>query len=156
MGADAATRGGAKKWLVPVEIQTSALDCGPAALKALLGGFGIDVRYGRLREACQIDIDGTSIDVIEDLLVRFGLDAAQYIVPVDHLLTAEARMLPCLVVTRLPTGLMHSAPALIAVRIGTFIGVEGVMISCGFSGFWPCFGSPVIRRSPGGRLVAGR
>ena len=96
-----------RRWFVPAVIQTSALDCGPAALKALLAGFAVDVRYGRLREACQIDVDGTSIDVIEDLLRRFGLDAAQYIVPVDHLLTAEAGMLPCLVITRLPNGFMH-------------------------------------------------
>jgi ABC-type bacteriocin/lantibiotic exporter with double-glycine peptidase domain len=96
-----------RRWFVPAVIQTSALDCGPASLQALLVGHGVDVRYGRLREECQIAIDGTSIDVIEDLLVRFGLDAAQYIVPVDHLLMAEADMLPCLVVTRQPTGLMH-------------------------------------------------
>jgi ATP-binding cassette subfamily B protein len=29
------------------------MDCGPAALKCLLDGFGVSVSYGRLREACQ-------------------------------------------------------------------------------------------------------
>jgi ABC-type bacteriocin/lantibiotic exporter with double-glycine peptidase domain len=50
---------------VPEVIQTSAMDCGPASLKALLEGFGIGVRYGRLREACQTTLDGTSIDTLE-------------------------------------------------------------------------------------------
>jgi ATP-binding cassette subfamily B protein len=35
------------------------MDCGPAALKCLLEGFGIPVSYGRLREACQTDVDGS-------------------------------------------------------------------------------------------------
>jgi ABC-type bacteriocin/lantibiotic exporter with double-glycine peptidase domain len=45
--------------LVPEVVQTSAMDCGPAALKCLLEGFGIPVSYGRLREACQSDVDGS-------------------------------------------------------------------------------------------------
>ena len=48
-------------------IQTSAIDCGPASLKSLLDGFRIRTSYGRLREACQTDVDGTSIDTIEGL-----------------------------------------------------------------------------------------
>ena len=45
--------------IVPEVVQTSAMDCGPASLKCLLEGFGISVSYGRLREACQTDVDGT-------------------------------------------------------------------------------------------------
>ena len=97
----------ARRLFVPAVVQTSDLDCGPASLKALLAGFDIQVSYGRLREACQTDIDGTSIDVIESLAVRLGLDAAQYIVPADHLLMDEADALPCLVVTSQPNGLTH-------------------------------------------------
>jgi ATP-binding cassette subfamily B protein len=41
-----------RRWLVPEVVQTSAMDCGPAVLKALLEGFGIPISYGRLREAC--------------------------------------------------------------------------------------------------------
>jgi hypothetical protein len=37
--------------LAPEVVQTSAMDCGPAALKCLLEGFGIAVSYGRQREA---------------------------------------------------------------------------------------------------------
>jgi len=46
--------------LAPEVVQTSAMDCGPASLKCLLEGFGVPVSYGRLREACQTSVDGTS------------------------------------------------------------------------------------------------
>ena len=59
--------------LAPEVVQTSAMDCGPAALKCLLEGFGISVSYGRLREACQTDIDGTSIDTMEEVAQQLGL-----------------------------------------------------------------------------------
>jgi ATP-binding cassette subfamily B protein len=83
------------------------MDCGPAAVKALLEGCGIQVSYGRLREACQTSVDGTSIDTIEDVLVQLGLDAEQVMLPADHLLLPEAAALPALVVVRLPNGLTH-------------------------------------------------
>jgi hypothetical protein len=87
--------------------QTSAMDCGPASLKCLLEGFGIHVSYGRLREACQTDVDGTSIDTIEEAAVQLGLEAEQVIVPVDHLLRPEAAALPALIVVRLVSGFTH-------------------------------------------------
>jgi len=59
-----------RRFLVPEVVQTSAMDCGPAALKCLLDGFGIQVSYGRLREACQTDVDGTSIDTMEEVAVH--------------------------------------------------------------------------------------
>ena len=93
--------------LVPEVVQTSAMDCGPASLKCLLEGFGISASYGRLREACQTDVDGTSIDTMEEVAVQLGLDAEQIMVPVDHLLLPEARVLPALVVVRLPNGITH-------------------------------------------------
>lgn len=83
------------------------MDCGPAALKSLLGGFGIDASYGRLREACQIDLDGTSIDTLEEVAVQLGLTAEQVMVPADHLLASAARTLPALVVVRQPNGMTH-------------------------------------------------
>lgn len=88
-------------------VQTSAMDCGPAALKSILEGFGIPVSYGRLREACQTDVDGTSIDTIEDLAVQLGLDAEQIMIPADHIMLPEAQALPALVVVSLPNGLTH-------------------------------------------------
>ena len=63
--------------------------------------------YGRLREACQTDVDGTSIDTLEEIAVQLGLDAEQVMVPVDHLLLPEAAALPAIVVVRQPNGLTH-------------------------------------------------
>ncbi|MGB5687077.1 MAG: cysteine peptidase family C39 domain-containing protein, partial [Candidatus Electrothrix sp.] len=96
-----------RRFLVPEVVQTSAMDCGPASLKALLAGFDISVNYGRLREACMTDVDGTSIDTLEEISVTLGLDAVQVMVPEDHLLLPEACALPALVVIRQPGGLTH-------------------------------------------------
>jgi len=96
-----------RRWLVPEVVQTSAMDCGPAVLKGLLEGFGIPVHYGRLREACQTDVDGTSIDVLEAVAGRLGLEAEQVMVPADHLLLPEAGALPAILVVRLPNGFTH-------------------------------------------------
>lgn len=96
-----------RKWLAPEVVQSSAMDCGPASLKCLLDGLGIHVSYGRLREACQTDVDGTSIDTIEDLAVQLGLDAEQVMVPADHVLLPESDLLPALAVTVMPDGLTH-------------------------------------------------
>ncbi len=96
-----------KKWLAPEVVQTSSLDCGPAALKCLLEGFGTKVSYGRLREACQTGLDGTSIDTMETVANQLGLEAEQIMLPVDHLLLPEARALPAIVVVTLANGLTH-------------------------------------------------
>lgn len=96
-----------RRLVVPEVIQSSAMDCGPATLKAILEGYEIDASYGRLREACQTDVDGTSIDSLEELAQQLGLDAEQIMVPRDHLLVPEARTLPAIVVTRLPNGSTH-------------------------------------------------
>jgi ATP-binding cassette subfamily B protein len=83
------------------------MDCGPAALTSLLAGFGVSVSYGRLREACQTDVDGTSVDMLEDLGAALGLDVQQIMLPVDHVLERAAEALPAIVVTRLPGGFTH-------------------------------------------------
>jgi ABC-type bacteriocin/lantibiotic exporter with double-glycine peptidase domain len=96
-----------RRLLVPEVVQTSAMDCGPASLKCLLEGFGVRVSYGRLREACQTDVDGTSIDTMEEVATQLGLDAEQVMVPADHLLAPESGSLPAIVVVRLANGLTH-------------------------------------------------
>ena len=93
--------------LVPEVVQTSAMDCGPAALKCLLEGFGISASYGRLREACQTDVNGTSIDTMEEVAQQLGLQAEQIMVPLDHVLLAEAGVLPAIIVVKLPNGITH-------------------------------------------------
>jgi ABC-type bacteriocin/lantibiotic exporter with double-glycine peptidase domain len=96
-----------RRLLVPEVVQTSAMDCGPACLASLLAGFGVAASYGRLREACQTDVDGTSIDTLEQIAVDLGLDAQQILIPPDHVLRAEAAALPAIAVTRLPGGVNH-------------------------------------------------
>jgi len=96
-----------RHYLVPEAVQASAMDCGPAALKSLLEGFGIHASYGRLREACQTDVDGTSIDTMEEVARQLGLDAEQIMLPLDHLLLPEAAALPAIVVVVLPSGVTH-------------------------------------------------
>lgn len=96
-----------RRFFVPEVIQTSAMDCGPAALKALFGGFGVYLSYGRLREACQTDVDGTSIDTLEDIAQRLGLDVTQMMMPADLLLLEQSACLPAIVVVRLPIGAPH-------------------------------------------------
>jgi ABC-type bacteriocin/lantibiotic exporter with double-glycine peptidase domain len=91
----------------PEVIQTSAMDCGPAALKCLLEGFGVPVSYGRLREACHTSVDGTSIDTLESLACALGLEAEQITLPVEHIVLPEAAALPALVVVTLPSGMTH-------------------------------------------------
>src|ERR1700720_3494107 len=95
------------RFIVREVVQTSNMDCGPAALNCLLGGFGINVHYGRLREACQTDVDGTSIDTIEDVANQLGLQAEQIMLPVDHVFLDEARALPAVAVVVQPNGNTH-------------------------------------------------
>ncbi|HEY2030004.1 MAG TPA: cysteine peptidase family C39 domain-containing protein, partial [Myxococcales bacterium] len=95
------------KRFVPEVVQTSALDCGPASLKSLLGGIGVEVSYPRLREACQTDLDGTSIDTMEQLANQLGADAEQVVIPVDHVFSDDAQSLPAIVVMKVPGGATH-------------------------------------------------
>ncbi len=97
----------ARRWIVPEVVQTSGMDCGPASLKALLDGYGIKVSYGRLREACQTDVDGTSIDTLEDVVNQLGLHAEQVMMPKDHLFLPGLDSVPALIVVVLPHGLTH-------------------------------------------------
>jgi ABC-type bacteriocin/lantibiotic exporter with double-glycine peptidase domain len=101
------TRSRGARLLVPEAVQSSAMDCGPAVLKALLEGHGVPASYGRLREACQTDVDGTSIDALEGIARELGLEADQVMLPVDYVLLQESRALPAVAVTLLPGGISH-------------------------------------------------
>jgi ABC-type bacteriocin/lantibiotic exporter with double-glycine peptidase domain len=96
-----------RRLIVPEVIQTSKTDCGPAALKAMLEGFGIGVSYTRLREVCQTDVDGTSVDRLEQIANELGLDTEQVVVPVDHVLLTQSHVLPGIVVVSSPAGHTH-------------------------------------------------
>jgi len=105
--------------IVPEVVQTSNMDCGPAALKSLLDGFGIPINYGRLREACQTDVDGTSIDTLEEVANQLGLQAEQIMLPADHVLIDKARALPSIAVVVLPSGVTHFV--IVWRRFGKFV-----------------------------------
>ena len=98
-----------RRLLVPEVVQSSGMDCGPAALKSFLEGHFVAVSYGRLREACQTDVDGTSIETLEDLVNGLGVPVEQVLLPKDVVLLADAQSLPCLAVMRLPNGNTHFA-----------------------------------------------
>jgi ATP-binding cassette subfamily B protein len=100
-------RPASRRFFAPEVIQTTSIDCGPAALRSSLLGFGIDVSYERLREACQTDVDGTSVDAIESVATELGLSAEQVWVPLEHLTIPQIAPLPALVVVRLANGLGH-------------------------------------------------
>jgi ATP-binding cassette subfamily B protein len=94
-----------RRLFVPEVVQSSAMDCGPAALKAFLEGHGISLSYGRLREACQTDVDGTSIESLEELATGLGVPVEQVLLPKEAVLGS----LPAIAVFRLPNGNTHFA-----------------------------------------------
>jgi ATP-binding cassette subfamily B protein len=95
------------RYLAPEVVQTSMMDCGPAALQALVAGFGMSVNYGRLREACQTSVDGTSITTMDEIANFLGLDTEETMLPADHLLLPQARALPAIAVVKTPNGSNH-------------------------------------------------
>jgi ABC-type bacteriocin/lantibiotic exporter with double-glycine peptidase domain len=110
-----------RRWNAPEVVQSSAMDCGPAALLSLLRGHHIDASYSRLREACQTDVDGSSIDTLEDTARTLGLDVEQRMLPADHFLAHGAQNLPALLVVTLPGGGLHFV--VVWRRIGSWLQV---------------------------------
>jgi ATP-binding cassette subfamily B protein len=96
-----------RRLFVPEIVQTSQMDCGPAALKAIAQGLGIHLSYPRLREACQTTIDGTSIDTLEQVAGQLGLGAEQIMMPLDHVGERSSETFPSIVVLRLRSGAHH-------------------------------------------------
>ncbi|WP_438043419.1 ATP-binding cassette domain-containing protein [Sorangium sp. So ce128] len=108
-----------RAFLVPEVLQASLMDCGPAALKAVLQGFGVDVHYEWLRDRCQTDVDGTSIDALAALGQELGLATAEVVVPHDSFLLPEADCLPAIVVKRGAGGALHFV--VVWRRLGPFV-----------------------------------
>ncbi len=107
--------------IIPEVIQISATDCGPASIKSVFAGMGLELNYRLLREACQTDVDGTSIDTLEELAVQLGLDAEQIMIPMDHVFLPEARSLPAIIVTMTAGGRQHFV--VLWKRFGPFVQV---------------------------------
>ncbi len=84
----------------PVVLEEQPADNGPAVLRALLLGFGIDVAMSELRRRLGTDASGTSIDDLEEVAVQLGLPAEQAMLPVEHLITAppDQAMVPAIAV----------------------------------------------------------
>jgi ABC-type bacteriocin/lantibiotic exporter with double-glycine peptidase domain len=68
------------------------------ALRAVLLAYGISFDADALLRECNVDDDGASIDDLEDVAVKYGLEAGSVIAPVEHVLLPEAKMLPAIVV----------------------------------------------------------
>src|SRR5215510_960951 len=107
--------------LIPEVVQISATDCGPASLKSVFAGMGLELNYRVLREACQTDVDGTSTDTLEELSRQLGLDAEQVMLPMDHVFLPEAHALPAIIVTRTAGGRPHFV--VLWRRLGPFVQV---------------------------------
>jgi len=107
--------------MAPEVIQTSEMDCGPASLTCIARGFGLPCHYDHLREACQTDVDGTSIDVLEEVACAIGLGAEQAMLPTDQLCQRTVSTLPALVVIQLPNGGNHFV--VVWRRLGPFVQV---------------------------------
>jgi ABC-type bacteriocin/lantibiotic exporter with double-glycine peptidase domain len=106
---------------IPEVVQTSATDCGPAAMKSVFAGMGVQIDYRRLREACQTDVDGSSIDQMEALAKQLGLDAQQMMLPQDQVFLPEAKALPSIIITVTPGGRPHFV--VLWKRVGPFVQV---------------------------------
>lgn len=96
-----------RRWLAPEVIQTSAMDCGPAVLKSALEGLGVPVHLGHLREACQTEVDGTSVRTLAELARGVGLEPVQTVLPLDHVRLPEVLPLPAIVVVAQADRAMH-------------------------------------------------
>src|SRR3954464_8253756 len=93
--------------IIPEVVQISATDCGPASLKSVFAGMGVELNYRVLREVCQTDVDGTSIVTLEEVAKQLGLDAEEVMLPIDHVVLPEAKALPAIIVTLTAGGRPH-------------------------------------------------
>ncbi|HET9627327.1 MAG TPA: ATP-binding cassette domain-containing protein [Kofleriaceae bacterium] len=110
-----------RRAIIPEVIQISATDCGPASLKSVFEGMGVELNYRVLREACQTDVDGTSVSTLEEVANQLGINAEQVMLPLDHVFLDEAKALPAIVVTLSAGGRNHFV--VLWRRVGPFVQV---------------------------------
>ena len=110
-----------RRSIIPEVIQISATDCGPASLKSLFAGMGVELNYRVLREVCQTDVDGTSIVTLDEVANQLGLDSEQVMLPLDHVVVPEAKALPAIIVTLTAGGRPHFV--VLWDRVGPFVQV---------------------------------
>lgn len=88
-------------------VQTSNMDCGVASLKCLLDSFDIDSNYEYLRDVCKTDVNGTSIDRLEEVLNDIGFNAEQMIVPPDQIGSGDPTLYPAIAVVDIGNNIAH-------------------------------------------------
>ena len=92
------------RYFVPEVIQTSDTDCGAAALKAMIGGFGLYLSYSRLRDACHTDDGCSTIESLAELANALGIPTKDSVLPPDLLLVEAFDCLPAIVAVATPDG----------------------------------------------------
>jgi hypothetical protein len=75
-----------------------------AALRAMLAAHGIAFDASAIERECKVGPGGASIDDLEDVARKQGLDATQMILPAEHVLLPDAKVLPAIVIVAGPDG----------------------------------------------------
>lgn len=96
-----------RQFKIPESIQISSMDCGPAALKSILAGFGLDLGYPQIRQLCSTSADGASIDTLEQVALDLGIECEQNLVLNDDVFINGLDNLPAIVPIELPAGDIH-------------------------------------------------
>ncbi|MCJ8270409.1 MAG: cysteine peptidase family C39 domain-containing protein, partial [Psychrosphaera sp.] len=96
-----------RRWLAKEVVQTSNMDCGVAGLKCILDSYGIQSNYEYLRDACKTDVNGTSIDRMEDVLNDIGFESYQVVVPKEQLTYDTDQLLPAIAVVNIGQNITH-------------------------------------------------
>ncbi|HVT07752.1 MAG TPA: cysteine peptidase family C39 domain-containing protein [Polyangia bacterium] len=88
--------------------QRSPVDCGPAALQSVLQGFGLEIEYDKLVHLLDVDPrEGASIDTVEAVANRLGVEAQQVMIPQDHLFLPGGHRGPMMAIATAQGALKH-------------------------------------------------
>ncbi len=93
-----------RRYFAPEVIRTSDPDGGPAALTALLRGFGLPVSYDIVRAACRSGVEPAAHDALADAARRFGLQCQRSVTPLGMACDADGGTLPAIAMVRSPEG----------------------------------------------------
>src|SRR5262245_39182928 len=102
-----ASRLNRRRFFAPEVLQPSGVDCGPAVLKSLCAGVGLEIQYDQLRELCSTDRDGTTVENLQAAAARVGLETEQIVWPVGNFWSPEANALPVVVLLASPRSGRH-------------------------------------------------
>lgn len=80
---------------VPQIMQMDEVECGAASLAMILAYYGRWVPLDKLREACGVGRDGTSLDAVSEAGREYGLEAKKFSISVDEI--KERKLFPCII-----------------------------------------------------------